>query len=608
MDVNRADPLLEFGGGDHLVVVLHGFANPGNRMAEVRMVVREALPAADIYAPRLPYADGFLCRVKAATIVAKVIQRIEKLVADRVAAGSPYGAITLVGHSCGAVLARKIAIVAHGEQRNKDGTCPAPFEHEFDSFQAPRSWAKLIDRIVLLAGMNRGWSVASTRSWATSVLWSIGQLFLEIFFKGKATMMDIRKGAPFLVQTRLQWLALMDPEFGARPRLIAAQLLGSTDDHVAPDDNIDFSVDTFGNVGGHAYFYLEMPFSTHANVIEIAQLSKAHDTLARVERRNKFLVALTGSREALNAASVKREQLSDSLPPEPDHSVTDLVFVIHGIRDRGFWTQKIARTIKKQPLLDGRKFVSSTESYGYFAMAPFLFRTVRQRKVEWLMDHYTEARARFPRAAFHFVGHSNGTYLAAQALSDYPSARFENIVFAGSVVRTDYDWLRLINMPEGSKVAPRVKRVLNYVATTDWVVALFPKGLQMWRWFNLGGAGHDGFTQALPGGPVFQVKFIPGSHGAGLDECHWDDIARFIVHGAAPSQGTPPFSATQNKILCIIGRVSFFVFPVLVMMFLTGSIGILLWIFSGGSAAEGAWRTAAFVAYLMGTYFVLSRV
>ncbi len=249
--------------------------------------------------------------------------------------------------------------------------------------------------------------------------------------------------------------------------------------------------------------------------------------------------------------------MADNLPPAPDPTITDLVFVVHGIRDKGFWTQKIACTIKhlvEEDGLQGKRIVESwTESYGYFPMLPFMFRAARQRKVEWLMDRYAEARARYPRAVFHYVGHSNGTYLAAQALRDYPACRFGHIVFAGSVVRRDYDWMHLIR-PAIAR-PKRVERVLNYVATGDWVVALFPKGVQPWRRFNLGSAGHDGFDQATPDGPVHDVKYIIGGHGAGHEEPHWKDIARFIIHGEAPPDRYPPFSRDQSHFWHNIGQV-----------------------------------------------------
>jgi microcin C transport system ATP-binding protein len=51
---------------------------------------------------------------------------------------------------------------------------------------------------------------------------------------------------------------------------------------------------------------------------------------------------------------------------------------------------------------------------------------------------------------------------------------FGNVVFAGSVVRSDFDWRRCIR-------SHQVSRVLNYVATTDWVVAIFPRLLGVLR-------------------------------------------------------------------------------------------------------------------------------
>ena len=50
-------------------------------------------------------------------------------------------------------------------------------------------------------------------------------------------------------------------------------------------------------------------------------------------------------------------------------------------------------------------------------MLSFLRPGVRQEKVEWLMDRYTEAKAMYPKAKFHFVGHSHGTYLAKQSFA-----------------------------------------------------------------------------------------------------------------------------------------------------------------------------------------------
>jgi pimeloyl-ACP methyl ester carboxylesterase len=400
--------------------------------------------------------------------------------------------------------------------------------------------------------MNRGWTTSSALDWLTSLNWSVSQTIGELLLAGKPTIFALRRGAPFLVNTRLQWLAMMDPNYGSRPKLIVTQLLGSNDDNVSPDDNVDYSVDVPYSNEQQAYHYIEVPMSGHGNVVDMADKGGATGDDAREKRREVYLTALLSDRAKLAAKSVKREHMADSLPQPPDMDVTDVVFVVHGIRDKGYWTQKIARTIKRhaQP---GTKFESWTESYGYFAMLPFVLPSVRQRKVEWLMDRYVEARARYPRARFHYVGHSNGTYLCAQALKDYRAARFERIVFAGSVVRKDYNWMELIEPPHGS---PRVRKVLNYVATNDWVVAMLPNSVQRWPGFKLGSAGHDGFLQASANGPVHQVSYIVGGHSVGHEEANWENIARFIVDGAIPRYEEPLFSHKPSRIWRTFGALS----------------------------------------------------
>jgi pimeloyl-ACP methyl ester carboxylesterase len=560
-----------------LIILIHGLGNASKRLKDARKILRAERPDADIFAPLLPYGEDALCTVKAECIVADVLEYIDELV-DQRGGENGYKSIAIVGHSFGAVLARKIAIVAFGEQRNVDGDVPAPFEREFAAFRTARPWARRIRRLVLLAGMNRGWSPASTMSWWDSVIWTVGEFYGDVVMGGEPTLFAIRRGAPFLVQTRLQWLSVMDPDYGPRPDIVVVQLLGTGDDIVSPDDNVDYSIDLYGNRAGSGkcYFYLEVEGSNHSNVVEMARLGPKETESARTLRRETFLSALNDARAALEVHPkfICREHMADSLPPAADGEVDDVVFVVHGIRDKGFWTQKLARNIKRHALND-RKIASWTESYGYFAMLPFLRRTIRQRKVEWFMDRYVEARGRYPGAKFHFVGHSNGTYLLAQGLKDYPAVRFDRIVFAGSVVRTDYDWLSLTKPPpEIPTRTPQVGSVLNYVATQDWVVALLTNGLRCYPVFNLGGAGHTGFEQASLSGPVYQVNYVPGKHDAGLKESNWDDIARFIVSGNPPDTECPRFSKTQNIPLAWTGKIATVLFPGVILLLLGFGIAL----------------------------------
>jgi len=611
-----------------LIVLLHAFCQSPKALKPVKDAVRDAYPDADIYAPILPFAGpwGWLCTRDATEVVVDIIKHIEKIIElrsqDRAGGAGQddpgeYESIILIGHSMGAVMARKVAIVAHGQPDRSD--CPtlaAPFEPAFRAYLQPRPWAKKIRRIVLIAGMNRGWTPSSAMDWWTSTKWNVGIWVGETLFGGFPIIFDIRQGAVFSIQTRLQWLALMHYERerrGSRPDIIVTQLLGTVDDIVSPDDSVDYAVDTSNEEEGDgrekSYFYLEVPNSGHADIVrlkrprnveaEIArdnfvtarqpgQSAKAFKQICDEQRYVVFRRALCNSPASLAAdpCTVNREQMMDSLPRPPNWDVTDLVFVIHGIRDKGFWTQKIARAIKQEAAGRKKDFRSVTTSYGYFAMAPFVLWWVRKQKAEWLMDQYAEARAHYPRADFSYVGHSNGTYLVARALRDYPAARFKRIVLAGSVVRRDYRWHDL--------VGKRVEKVLNYVATGDWVVAIFPKGMQPFRRFDLGSAGHDGFCDAATGA-VEQVSYIAGSHGAGHEERHWADIARFIVSGDLPKKD----AEEQSTLIKILGRCSTGLLVFLATVIL--GLGFLI-------AHPTAERTWLLVLYICFVYIVISRV
>lgn len=577
--MERFEPYLERReGSKELVVVLHGMRNRSQRLEAVRDVLRTSFDQVDIYAPLLPIRRVW-CRTPAEDEVARLMGDVEAIWALR-ADTDPYRSITFVGHSIGAIFARKLCILAHGEQYDVRGVAPAPFEAPFSMFIRPRAWAPRIRRLVLLAGMNRGWLPTSARNWALTTLLGLAQLFGEVL-GGKLTIFAIRKGAPFLVQTRLQWLALMNRDFGARPDLTVVQLLGSTDNEVAPDDTVDFSIDDASNNGATStYNYLEVPHSGHSDIVEMAVGGPSSTREARAQRRRMFQLAFAASAQELATHRIERSHLQDSLPPPPEPYVEDMVFVMHGIRDKGYWTRKVARAIKVQA--GARRFESWTESYGYFAMLPFVLKFVRKRKVEWLMDRYCEARARYPNARFHYVGHSNGTYLAARALLDYPSAKFARIVFAGSVVRCDYDWSTLIDQG-------RVDKVLNYVATRDWVVAIFPKGLQALRYFDLGSAGHDGFADLN----VYQVRHIEGSHGAATEERAWSDIARFVVDGAVPDDAA--FSKERSGWWVAVGYVS----PGILMGAVAGIVAFLAWLAGHVAVAVRSGEALAAVCYTL---------
>jgi hypothetical protein len=161
----------------------------------------------------------------------------------------------------GSVIVRKLAVVAHGEDPE------APLGDILARFAGQqREWALAVRRIVLLAGMSRGWSPSSALDWVTTVLFGIGSFIGDTVFNGNLTIFGIRTGAPFLIQTRLQWLALM--RRAERPLITVVQLLGAKDDLVALDDTVDFAVDIEDSQ--QSFVLLEVPRTGHFDIVDMA--------------------------------------------------------------------------------------------------------------------------------------------------------------------------------------------------------------------------------------------------------------------------------------------------------------------------------------------------
>ncbi|CAM9666854.1 unnamed protein product [Chrysoparadoxa australica] len=144
--------------------------------------------------------------------------------------------------------------------------------------------------------------------------------------------------------------------------------------------------------------------------------------------------------------------------------VLHVVFVLHGIRDFGSWTQHLAEKTRDQlvkqrcadiseaianmkdqlegpvapaeekekieadmkALVDRKREIQSiehqadwvetvTSSYGYFPILGFLLPGSRMKKVNWFLDEYLRIKTTYPKAHVHYVGHSNGTYVVSSS-------------------------------------------------------------------------------------------------------------------------------------------------------------------------------------------------
>lgn len=497
---------------DCLVVLFHGCTwtiwRRKTQLTHIIDAVRESLPGADILMPVMPIE--FWSLQNPDHVVEDVIHAIDGVWTRRAGAGRQYRRIVMIGFSFGSVLLRQVFCRAAGA--------------EVDATVVPgaaRTWSARVERVILLAGLNRGWTVDSPVTRIESLFNNIGTAIGHVLPR-KPTLFAIRRGAPFLTRTRLQWLAL---ERHALTPPLTVQLLGTRDDIVSPVDNIDLAT-------GRRFVYLEVPESGHFDVIHMAR-----KTPIGTKRRQIFQHALTTAHAAVRASGITEHELLQLLPIGADpigelarrasdgERLDDVLFVVHGIRDKGFWTRKIARVVVSYGRAQRRNIVAIAPTYGYLAMLPFLLPWTRRAKVEWLLDIYVAVRCWHPDAAVSFIGHSNGTYIVSGAIESCPAVCFNHLVFAGSVVRSNFEWDRY--------VGKQVSAVMNYVATADWVVAVFPRFFQLLRLQDLGSSGHDGFTNESKGF-VTDVEYVAGSHSAALDEQHWHDIAKFVIEGTPP--------------------------------------------------------------------------
>ncbi|MDF2457580.1 MAG: hypothetical protein K0R51_3573 [Cytophagaceae bacterium] len=447
----------------HLVLVLHGYTLNPKKYDLLKKAIEEAYPKAHVVIPQLPFSALSMADLNKESYrmlieIEKGLLHIEKVNKD------VLPKIVIIGHSTGSLVARKVYVYACGE--NED----APFENVMESTQ-PRLWVSHVDRIILLAGMNRGWSLTHHLYVKTAFLMRVGIVIGKVmkFFGNNPLGFQTRKGSSFITQLRLQWLSMIkhategkkDTNEKGIGNALVVQLLGTIDDLIPPEDNVDL-------VTGSNFIYLDVRMTGHLDVIQGDK---------------------TGT----------------------------------------------------------KKFAMETSTYGYFPMLPFLLAHKRQSKVEWLMDQYVENRAQYPKAQFSFLGHSNGTYLLAKALNDYPACKFKNVVFAGSVVSQNYNWKKILDQEK------RIENVFNFVASSDWVVAMFPKTFQTMKLQDIGSGGFDGFNELSE---HQQMKFVEGSHGAAIEEKYWDDIAHFIVHGKFTDTGEVKNKEVRSRFWKFIGKAA----------------------------------------------------
>lgn len=490
-------------GAEEMVVVVRGFMTDRRTMEGILRVIQEQRPKADLLFFNFP-STTFSNRDPFA-----LASELEAAIAERDRTNR-YQRILISGHGMGALLVRKAYLYGCGSVEDLN------FAGDAATSRPPHNWVSKVDRIVLLAGLNRGWDLdgrTTGRDWYQTGLHRLDLMLARLTGTGRF-IRSFARGEPFVANLRLQWLATLEKarsrKDGPHPPVVV-QVLGDRDDVVSPDDSRDVRV-------AQEFLWVGVNNTGHWDLLDVG------DSGDGLERKRKIQAAFGGEEHLAELERANPKAASDM-----DPKVTTVVFVLHGIRDMGAWTSEFMKPLQSgfaelHPG-SGDKIYVHRAAYGYFPMGSFLLFGDRQRNVRWFMDQVTELRARFPNLKeIHFIGHSNGTEVLASALATYRTLKVGRVVFAGSVVRRDFEW---------SRYSGRIGQVRNYVASSDWVVALFPRLFEIpgFRSLNpdLGSAGYNGFEDGFVKNG--ETQFIAGGHKAALDPRNIRSIVAFILKG-----------------------------------------------------------------------------
>jgi pimeloyl-ACP methyl ester carboxylesterase len=369
--------------------------------------------------------------------------------------------------------------------------------------------------MILLAGINRGWSMDPKPKHTPFLIYLIYRAFslLTTVIPICRLSRSFYRGEPFVENLRIQWHRLERSE----PIPPTIQLYGREEDVVTCEDMTDIQFCSH-------FIFLDVPGTGHFNAANF------HQKDLGPRRRRRFLEALKSPIPTLLEQPKlklpeRTKDVTEELVGQNNLEVNDVVFVIHGIRDFGDWTLELPKCIEQIASEKGLRVLVNSPAYKRFPMLRFLLGRSRRKNVRWFVDKYVTALARYPNARFHFIGHSNGTYLLADALQRYDSMRFHRVAFAGSVVRRAYPWDAIFD-------AGRVTAVRNDRSANDWVVAVFPRFFeQFWEVTgislgNIGSAGVFGFQDNA--GRRHQT-LIRGGHGAAIDPKNHPSLVRYIL-------------------------------------------------------------------------------
>ena len=462
-------------GEDGVVVVVHGWLGTPDGMRPLAEHIR-SIKGFEHYRIRLHAFDASRFSNRHPSDLAKKLSR------DIRGWSLPGKPLVLVGHSTGGLIVRRAYLDATSDNE---------------------PWAALVSRIILLAAPNRGATAISR-----NVFYWVADGLARSYGVGRFIQANYR-GAPFIVNLRLEWIRRF-PQIPNRP--VVAQLLGSQDSIVNPNDSVD--VLQFPEA-----LSFTLPNSTHASILDPAE-----------------------------SGPYLEDALTKAPAPDPGGRPSGQsvfkVMVVHGIRDYGERFQALTDQIEAAARQHGLMPIPAALRYRYFSAFEFINPLSRRARVLDFADEYTELVAKPPVSApIHFVGHSFGTYLMGKSVADYGEIHFDRVYLAGSVLAESF-----LATPGGTPLlGNKLQFVRNDVAAKDWPVGILCSGLQQAGLADplIGTAGFNGFTGFLDRNRNEEHRYFAGGHSEALEPYNLSTIVSWVTNSGDAGGAYDPSQVKQ---------------------------------------------------------------
>jgi len=193
-----------------------------------------------------------------------------------------------------------------------------------------------------------------------------------------------------------------------------------------------------------------------------------------------------------------------------------VVVSLHGIRTRGVWQKDLV------PVLANNGFTPHPLDYGNFPATFLLFPPFRSKKVEWLLRECERIMNAEHVSRISIIAHSFGSFMVAEMLSKYHAIKVDKVIFAGSIVKKDFDIAGILNRGQINLVEN------NYGENDIWPKVA--KKIVM----GAGDAGARGFNDSHP--LLIQKEFKKHGHSEYFHYSHftkhWIPTLRRIVVNA----------------------------------------------------------------------------